>query len=261
MRIRILAATSFAGLVLLTAGCSDDNGIQTGTLRVRMTDAPAAIEQVNLVIEEVSVHRSSLADTSNGWETLPATAGTFDLMKLRNGVFTTLASAPIPAGRYDQIRLRLGAGSTVVADGVSHPLVVPSGLTSGLKLNGDFEVPAGTTVDVLLDFDAARSIHVTGSGTYMLKPVVRVLKSIEAGTIRGSVPPGCAPATIYVISGADTVASTVTDSNGDFAVSVLPAGDYSVGIDSPTCRDSTMASISVGAGSTTDVGQVELEHP
>ena len=63
----------------------------------------------------------------------------------------------MPAGHCTQIRLKLGAGSNVVVDGVTYPLTVPSGLQSGYKLVGEFDVPASGLVELALDLDAARS--------------------------------------------------------------------------------------------------------
>jgi hypothetical protein len=98
-------------------------------------------------------------------------------MTLRDGVFTTMGVALVPAGRYTQIRLKLGAGSDVVVDGVTYPLVIPSGLQSGLKLVHPFTVPPEGFVDLLVDMDAKTSVIETSAGTWMLKPTVKVTES------------------------------------------------------------------------------------
>jgi hypothetical protein len=53
-------------------------------------------------------------------------------------------------------------------------LIVPSGQQSGIKIIGDFAVPSGGTTTIVLDFDAELSIHMTGSGKYMMNPVVKI---------------------------------------------------------------------------------------
>jgi hypothetical protein len=44
-----------------------------------------------------------------------------------------------------------------------------------VKLNRQFDVPAGGATTILLDFDGDRSIHETGNGRYMMRPVIAVV--------------------------------------------------------------------------------------
>jgi hypothetical protein len=251
-----------SGLVLV-AGCSKKDSIvsgQAGSVRVRMTDAPGPFDAVNLVVTEVSIHHGETeSDTTGGWEVLSTTPATYDLMQLRNGVFATLGQAMVPAGHYTQVRLKLGEGSTVVVGGVTYPLTVPSGMQSGYKLNGEFDVPANQLVDLALDFDAARSIHLTGSGKWMLNPVCRVMTFSTAGSIDGTVLPDTAAATVYAIAGADTIATTVPGSGNAFEITPLGAGTYSVAIHpAGAFRDTTLAGVVVTAQQTTHLGGVQL---
>src|SRR5262249_3681515 len=148
---------------------------------------------------------SDSTSSSGGWRTLSTTTNTFDLMKLQNGVFTTIGEGALPAGDYTQIRLKLGAGSTVVVDGTTFSLKVPSGMESGLKLVGNFNVPPGGTTDVGLDFDASRSLHETGSGQWMLKPVVKAFTMTAAGSVRGIVLPDSLVTSVFAIQAPDTL--------------------------------------------------------
>jgi uncharacterized protein DUF4382 len=193
-------------LVLALSGCSSKPaGMRFGTVQLRLTDAPGDIQAVHLVVNQVSVHRSrgddddtieveADDDTSDvedadddtghddaGWEVVKDQPFTVDLMTLRNGVFTGLGLALVPVGHYTQIRLKLGSGSDVVVDGVTHPLVVPSGMQSGLKLIHPFTVPPEGFVDVLVDIDGQRSIVETAGGTWTLHPTVKVTVSSGSG--------------------------------------------------------------------------------
>jgi len=271
MRGRVLALqllTSALFLVLAISGCSNSTTSPGfGTLSLKMTDAPGDYQEVNLAIIQVSAHLGGTevgaealadSDSTGGWQVLRAESMNVDLLTLRNGVFTTLALTEVPAGHYTQIRLKLGAGSNVIIDGVTHPLTVPSGLQSGYKLVGSFDVPAGGALNLALDFDAARSIVLTGSGTYLLKPTVRVLPVSTAGSITGHVLPEDVSTTVYAIQAPDTIGSALT-SNGDFTVSVLPAGTYSLAFHPATAyRDTTLANVTVTSGTTTNVGTVSL---
>ena len=113
-----------------------------------------------------------------GWRTLVDTPGTYDLLELQGGVTAALGDAEIPAGTYSQLRLVLSDASVVV-DGETFELTVPSGEQSGLKLNFDFVVESGKTYQMLLDFDAQSSIKKAGP-KYLLTPVITV-KSFAAG--------------------------------------------------------------------------------
>ena len=263
MRGRTSAPLHALGAIVIALtlfGCSDDDSTSPkfGTINMRMTDAPADVDEINLVIREVSIHRGD-GDDEGGWEVLRTDTMDVDLLTLRNGVFLNLANARVPAATYTQIRLLLDEGSTIVVDGVTHPLVVPSGLTSGYKIIGTYQVPADGLLDLALDFDAARSVHLTGSGVWMLKPTVRAMPFSSAGAIKGRVLPENVETTVYAIQAADTVGSAITLDDGRFQVSVLPAGTYSVAFDPEGAyRDTTLTGVNVITGATTDVGDVQL---
>jgi len=260
--MRLIRTLAVSLALVAFFGCSShvsSPGGSMGEVRVRLTDAPGDFEHVNLVIREVAVHRSG-ADSTGGWEVLAHdSSATYDLIALRNGVFAGLGSGLVPAGHYTQVRLKLGDGSTVVVDGVSHPLVVPSGLQTGFKLIGEFDVPAGGLVDLLIDFDAARSVHLTGSGRYMLKPTARVMAVSTAGAITGHVSPDSVVTGVVAISGPDTLQSTVTSAGGNFLLGSLPAGSYTVAFHPAAgWRDTSLTGVAVTAGNTTNVGEVTL---
>lgn len=222
MSSRFLFVLLALGLALGLASCfSNPSSTQLGKVELRLTDAPGDFESINVVVDQVAVHRGdaggdgdddsfegadddslgehqadddSLGDDADepgdadgpgavddsraaggqGWEVVSTETQTFDLLTLQNGTFTSLASASIPAGHYTQIRLRVAAGSNVVVGGVARPLVIPSGMQTGVKLVKGFDVPAGGLTQLTLDFDGARSIVVAGDGTYHLKPTIKV---------------------------------------------------------------------------------------
>jgi len=261
MKSRFAAVLLLVFAVPFLAGCGDsDSSTQPGfgSVRVSMTDAPAEYDAVNIVVREVRVHQDG-AGEEQGWVVVrPDSASTYDLLALRNGVFVTLGFEDVaPSGHYDQVRLILGTGSTVVVDGVSHPLVTPSALQSGIKVNGSFDVPVDGLVEVTLDFDAAQSIHVAGNGTYMLQPVIRMMQSNMAGAIHGDLDPAT-EAQVHAIFGPDSI-STLPDVNGEFTLSALPAGVYNVAVDvTAGYRDTTLINVVVGRGQTTELGVITL---
>jgi len=199
-------------------------------------------------------------DEHGMWHRIDATAGIVDLLDLQNGVFKTLATGRVPAGVYNQVRLKLGPSNSIVVDGVEQPLKVPSGQSSGYKLFGRFEVPVEGNVDVGIDFDAARSVHQTGNGMWILRPVARIYEISTTGRIHGRVDPGAAVSWVYAMQGADTIAATRSAGDGGFTLALLPPGDYAVHI-TPTLegfRDTTLSPVHVEAGHTTELGVIVL---
>ena len=261
-KILALGLVVAAGVYLL-AGCSADRqtGASLGHVSVRLTDAPGDYEHVNLVVNEVTVHRDG-AD-ANAWETLKLdSTTTFDLIQLQGGALARLADGDVPAGHYTQVRLHLVDGSNVVVNGTAYPLKVPSGMESGYKLIGAFDVPAGGAVDLTLDFDAARSIVHTGNGKYMLKPTCRLIVNPvqNSGSITGRLLPAGVAATVYAVADTDTVQTTSAGADGRFTLAQLLAGTYAVKVHpAATFRDTTLGGVNVTAGQATDLGDIQLD--
>ena len=232
----------------------------TGTLDIRLIDAPAAYDHVNIVFDSIQVH-VAVGEGIDSWITLERQSRTVDLLTLVNGTSTLLGSEAIPAGHYSQIRLFIGSGSTVVVDGVAKPLTIPSGVVSGLKLNVNVDIQEGSTYVLTLDFDAARSINTTGNPnnpTYVLQPTIRTVVAATSGAISGTILPASTAPTIWAF-GPDT-ASTRTDTTGAFKVMYLPPASYAVTIvpADTLYRDTTIANVVVAAGGTVGIGTVSL---
>src|SRR5688500_8756878 len=143
-------------------GCGDTStGPGQGRMQVNLTDNHGPFDQVNIVVTGVRVHRAG-TDSTEGWVWISEDSASYNLLALQNGVNVTLGNVALSTGAYDQIRLHIGEGSTVVVDGVTYPLEIPSGMESGLKLMGAWSVRTNQTLELTLDFDAERSIIQTG---------------------------------------------------------------------------------------------------
>ena len=159
---RIARGFAIAACVATLAACGgggSDTGTPsggTGTLRVALTDAPSCgYDHVYVTVEKVRVNQSATAgDADGGWSDVTLSpARRIDLRTLTNGVLEELGSVPLPAGRYSQIRLVLAdngaSGASATANAVQPTgaavtaLKTPSGQQSGLKLQANFDVPAG----------------------------------------------------------------------------------------------------------------------
>jgi hypothetical protein len=176
-----LVITSSLAFVACNKDDSSEN-TTTSTLRIKMTDAPNSFDSVNIDIQEVRVKLSddsasldstSTDSTGGGWRSMETNAGLYNLLDFQNGLDTVIATAPLPTQTVRQLRLILGPGSYVVVGGVTYPLTIPSGAESGLKINLNKDLNA-TIETILIDFDAAASIHLQGNGEYKLRPVITV---------------------------------------------------------------------------------------
>ncbi len=171
-----------AAAALLT-GCSEDGGSSggsggaTGSLAVRLTDAPidmSNVQSVNVTIAGVAVYPGEPLEplgASAGPIDLLSHPATFDLLTLTGGATQLLASGEVTAGEYDRIRLEITDATLVFTDATSVPLTIES---NKVDVPIDFTVTAGEATTLTLDFDAAASVHVTGTGSdkSILRPVV-----------------------------------------------------------------------------------------
>jgi hypothetical protein len=238
-----------------------------GTLSVSMTDAPACgFDAVNVTVNKVRVNASgSAGDTDAGWtDIVLSPAKKINLLNLTNGVLESLGQTSLPAGHYSQMRLILDANtgtgfanSVVPTGGVETTLGTPSAVQSGIKLVNGFDVAAGQTTSVVLDFDACKSIVTQGKGRYALKPVVKVVPATSAGTgITGYVATSLLAAHVSVSAQQNgvIVGATVPDpATGAFSLTHLAAGNYDVVI----TADNSAAGV-IGAVPVTATGSTAL---
>lgn len=69
-----------------------------------------------------------------------------------------------------------GTHNSVKANGVTSDLFVPSGIQSVIKLNVDNTIRANQRYEILLDFNAEKSIIATGNDSFQMKPVIEIVK-------------------------------------------------------------------------------------
>jgi hypothetical protein len=247
------------GFCMLFSSCSEKSTKTTtpGGIRIYLADKPAAYDEVNIVVSQVSVHIAD-QDSESGWTVISDTIQTYDLLELSNGAMVLFANHTLDPAHYTQIRLKVTDECNVVVDGTPYDLKIPSGEQSGIKINHQFQIQPGETYELLLDFDAEKSIHQKGNGDYQMQPVIRAVAVTTSGSISGIVDPDSIRA--YAVAGSDTVAQTHSDTSGYFKLVGLPAGLYSVQIvpDDATYADTSISDVSVVAGQNDDLGLIQL---
>ena len=213
----LLLAVIMSGLAF-AAGCDDSSssGSDTGTLSVYLTDAAVDdFKEVWVTIEEVAVHMAendnadeqsdnpgneengNKSDDNGNWKIVASPEKTYNLLELVNGAMAELGTTELESGHYTQIRLMLGENP----DGEAHPhanylvskndtvteLTIPSGYQTGIKLVHGFDMVTGQTAELVLDFDASRSIVATGSGKCLLKPTIKIVDTLNNPLVQGVV--------------------------------------------------------------------------
>ncbi|HEU4402818.1 MAG TPA: DUF4382 domain-containing protein [Candidatus Polarisedimenticolia bacterium] len=181
--MKISSKVALCGLLLVVLAlpaCSRSGSASLadqGQIQIHLTDAPidlSNVSNVDVTITGVRVYPG--VEEMNGTDTAPIVVTshpqTFNLMSLTGGATTLLASSALPAGFYQRIRLDISAARLVFTDGTPN---------ADLKIDSNkvdipirFEVKASDTTSVTLDFkaDASVQVNATGSGEYILRPVV-----------------------------------------------------------------------------------------
>ena len=243
--------------LLFVPGCSDNSPTSSsdgmGVLKVLFTDSPGDFDEVNITIEEVSVHKDS------SWVILNENEQTHNLIELANGITAVLGEEQLDPGIYDQIRLKIKAAELKIDDDI-FPLDVPSGAQSGLKLHGNFTIEEGILTELVIDFDVAKSIHeIAKKQEYKLNPSLRVIAKSTSGAIIGHVTNPENEPVVFAIAGSDTVTSSIVDpQDGNFMLSFLPSGTYTVAFEDTLNYKCEVSNTVVSIGNKENLGDITL---
>ncbi|HEX4849508.1 MAG TPA: DUF4382 domain-containing protein [Puia sp.] len=288
-----LAVLASGVAMMLYLACSKDNSshsnsnIPAGDSRVSiyMTDGPAQFYKVLVDVRQVAVlidtattqsdpdddhewdddwwgwHRDE-HDKSLVWDTLSVTPGIYDLLKLRNGTDTLLASGNYPSGKILKVRITLGSDNTLYTDSLtSYPLEVFGPhpyFDVNVRKENVFSV-SGNEFKLWLDFSLQRSIFFW-SGTFYLKPYIIAFNDHSSARIEGLVLPEGASPLVEAFNSTDTVYA-VPGVEGGYLIRGVNPGTYSVSIfGHHGFNDTTINNIVVNAGATTKVPTVTLHQ-
>jgi uncharacterized lipoprotein YehR (DUF1307 family) len=245
----IIIVFSVCIMMSLTAcGGSDESSSAAGSLSLKLTDATTNdYKAVYVTIEEVQVCTDDENEGyENSWYTVAEPERTYNLLELVNGVQEQLGVTDLDAGHYTQMRLIIGTTAdgelnilndthphaNYIVDGADdyYELKIPSGIQTGIKLVSGFNIYENQTTELILDFDASRSVVKAGnSGKWLLKPTIKVIGT-TAATISGTVTSDgglegvLVSAQVYNSDDDEVIvqASTITDENGNYVLFVEP---------------------------------------
>lgn len=205
--------------------------------------------------------RHDSIDSTLVWEDLGVSAGIYDILQLRNGVDTLLASKSVLNGPVRMIKIELGTQHTVVIDSVSYPLLLPANSPGYVlvKLKGhelDEFLPRKSRL--WLDFDLANSIVKEKNGQYFLRPFFKPFVEKNTASIIGVIAPADAKATVSVFNTTDS-ALTIPNRDGKFKIRGLKEGTYTVVINSANGYASkTISGIVVTTTKVAELGLITL---
>lgn len=164
------------------------------------------------------------------WDTLKVTPGVYDLLKLRNGVDTVLATGFASKGRIHKIRVTLGTNNSISKD--SGVTKIPLSICEGkpyvyVKVKGEhIDSVNNGQIHIKLDFDIARSIKMD-DGHYCLKPQIKSYSDRSSGKLEGKVLPADAMAMPMAYNNTDS-ALAKPEHDGEFKICGLKPGTYSL---------------------------------
>ena len=231
------------------SGTGSGGGSGSGTLSLLLQDAfSESYKAVYVTITEVQVCKGSNQNKDCDWRVVPSPGKTYNLLELVNGVREQLGVVDLEAGSYTQMRLIIGrdhdGGLNVLglphkypnyviidnADNEIHELKIPSGFQTGIKIVHGFVIEENKNTELILDFDASKSVVRAGaSGKWLLKPTIKVLETEEYSIISGNA--GAAgvlvSAQTYNLSAVpekkvQIEAATGSDVNGDYKLFLKP---------------------------------------
>lgn len=240
---------------LLFSNCDNDNPAMNevdgkGTARLEATDAAVDAENITgvfLSVEEAQFIANGQVRNSISYESPQV----FNLMDFQNGNTFAMGEAELDAGTYNQVRLILTSSSEAFvefADGTRQDVEVPSGSTSGYKINGEFDVLAEGVSNVIVDVDLRKALVKEGNGDFKLRPTARLISRESTGMIRGQLDSEAQQDADRLVVFAyakgtfnnseknessngrtrfeGAINSATADANGNFTLAFMPEGEY-----------------------------------
>ena len=283
-------------MLLLVFACNKQNGFSNSgsnsqvpagkeKVSVVLMDGPAQFDSVLIDIVQVAVEvdtaQTSMApdnsfcwsfdfwgfgrnrfNSSVVWDTLSITPGIYDLLQLRNGVDTLLATGILTPGKILKVQVTLGSDNTVYTDATtSYPLVIfgPNPYFDINVSREDVDSVTNNEFKLWLDFNLHRSIFFW-NGEFLLKPEITVFNDQVLGRVDGFINPWGSSALVELSNQTDSVYA-VPGWAGNYLVRGVQAGVYTLSVTGRNgYKDTTINNITVIDGQTTNVPTITLHQ-
>lgn len=277
------AAIFFVAILFSSCQKSGLHDSDTQQLSVYLTDHPAEFENVFVQINKVEAkidtsnhrhkddhgdrpgnydhdgddHQKGRKDEYGQWQELSFRAGSYDLLTLRNGVDTLLATGTV-TGTIRKIRLTV-ASVRVVKNGVTYPVELKLDQNNYIYIHVRKEHmrDSNGTKKLWLDFDVARSIKEV-NGTFYLLPVLKPFHDLTSGQVSGTILPLDAKAIVKFYNNTDT-AMAIPGREGRYKIRAMNEGVYNVLVTSANgYKDAILTNITVAKGRETKIPTITL---
>lgn len=150
-------------------------------LSIRLTDAPVDLQAVNIDIVGMYI----VADDTR--HELSTVRGVYNLLDFQDGIDTLISVDTFNISFLRDIVFELGDNNSVIDNaGIEFPLELPSANRDYLTIKFNQRLDSLQLLDLQLDFDACRSVQETGSGRWILKPVINVVRFNDSPVDRDS---------------------------------------------------------------------------
>jgi uncharacterized protein DUF4382 len=286
-----LAAASGAVAMLVFFACNKSNSsnsnpnIPKGQSQVSMymMDGPIDFYKVLIDIRQVTVeidtattqnaadeddewdanycgfHRTA-SNKSVIWDTLTITPGVYNLLDLRNGTDTLLASGLYPTGKILKIQITLGSDNTVYTDSTTYYPLEIFGPNPYFTINvqrTNVQDVTNNEFKLWLDFNLEKSIFFW-DGTFLLEPYFTVFNDMVGAKVQGTVLPPGAGALVEGINGTDTIYA-IPFWSGQYQFRNVPVGTWSFTFKGMNgYQDTTISNIAVDSMKTVTLPQITL---
>ena len=202
----------------------------------------------------------SASNKSVIWDTLTVTPGIYNLLALRNGTDTLLASGLYPTGKILKIQITLGSDNSVYTDSTtSYPLEIfgPNPYFTINVSRTNVDDVTNNEFKLWLDFNLSRSIFFW-NGEFLLQPYFTVFNDRMTAKVQGQVLPHGAGALVMGINGTDTIYA-VPFWSGQYQFRNVPAGNWSFTFKGTTgYSDTTLSGIAVDSMKTVNLPTITL---
>jgi len=258
-----------ASLVLCFGACEKNedpvNNEEGGSMDVYMTDAPANYEAILMSVSEVEVYSNS-----EGWVRLNASGETFNILDFNNGNTKRVATAnQLDIGLYTKLRVHFNQDIQLET---VHDIKLLNGQSQGsfqlewmssntIELEINESVEAGNRAEVIIDFDAAKSIVENGE-KFLIRPVLRYIDDTRTG-LEGELN-SSAEAMIRIENGQFSASANV-NATGEFQFNGLEEGTYTLVVycmqevnGEMKQQSKTINDVAVVEGEITHIGEIQL---
>ncbi len=277
-------------IVVIVSACSKNNSIESAigdqNVSLYLTDAPAIYDKVLIDIRAVKIlvdtskdtrkkdscnwerigdqsdRRFSDGDSDLVWQDLLIHAGIYDVLKLRNGLDTLLASKTVVNGSVRLIKIEFGTNNAVMKDSITYPLQLPIGAPNYfiIKLKGhELDEYLPKKLRLWLDFNIANSIIQERNNQFYFRPWIKFFTEKTTASISGKVIPMEARPIVIVYNNTDT-AVALPNRDGYFKIRGLKEGTYTVYINASNgYNGKTITNITVSKTKELLLGTIELK--